>query len=523
MKRKLSFLLVLVFAISLLLPQNIFADDETEEDTYRLLGGLSRSGIVLLGGPQAASDTSIKVSWLDRIGYKGYKLYWKLDEEGASQDSVALKPTKDNSYVIKGLEPGKKYEIKIRGIVQHLDSDKYTDLNDSLHGVDYGYTYVCQPSYAKYTRMSSKDFIEMTWNVHEKDARLQIYRADTEDGLYTQIADISGTENKEQELKKYGKGQIDFKDESVEAGKTYYYKAKSVLQTENGTMESDFSSPVVFEAKNMKDPLFTTKMINKKGTYSKQITWKLTSDETNYKASVGPYTSADKLGTLYTFNSSNGKRVKRTIQRMEYSFDGKKYSAIKPGYPVSLEPGKSLYVRITMKSKIWIRKDGKGYVNLHIRDAAPNYQYLLYFDHDIDLHFDGTNQVNTKPVYDDYDSDDQKGYLEKFLELPKDGAGLYLWGGTLDSRTAVAFWDLVPGAKKYAVKYGKTREEAIKSEPVVVPAYQVIYKLEGLEENSDYYILVTDIREGEPDDFYSKDRTEELQVRVASRPMPVVS
>ena len=90
------------------------------------------------------------------------------------------------------------------------------------------------------------------------DARLQIYRADTEDGLYTQIADISGTENKEQELKKYGKGQIDFKDESVEAGKTYYYKAKSVLQTENGTMESDFSSPVVFEAKNMKDPLFTT-------------------------------------------------------------------------------------------------------------------------------------------------------------------------------------------------------------------------------------------------------------------------
>ena len=89
MKRKLSFLLVLVFAISLLLPQNIFADAETEEDTYRLLGGLSRSGIVLLGGPQAASDTSIKVSWLDRIGYKGYKLYWKLDEEGASQDSVA--------------------------------------------------------------------------------------------------------------------------------------------------------------------------------------------------------------------------------------------------------------------------------------------------------------------------------------------------------------------------------------------------------------------------------------------------
>ena len=517
MKKKLSILIVFVIVFSLLIPQNIFADDETDANTYQ--GRFNRNGIILLGGPQAASDTSIKISWLDMVGYKGYKICWK-EAGGAEEDSVILENTSADSYIIKGLKPKTKYEIKIKGIIKGIEQDLYTEAERYEHTIADGYTYVKEPSYVYGTRISSKDYIEMTWNIHEKDAILQIYRSDKEDGSYELVGSASGTEEEQQKLNKYGLGQVIFRDDSVVGGKTYYYKAKSVLQTEDGTQESEFSEVAEFESKNMKLPIFSSKMINKRGVYSKSITWKFTSDQTNYRVYLGKRSNTGSAADLYTYNSSNGKRVKRAIKSVEYSYNGKKYYKLKAGVRTApVEPGKPIYLRINTKSKVWIRKDGKGFANFEVDNVEP--YYMNYFNNSVDLHFNGTNTMHAEEYpSDEQGPDDLKGYLELLLEKfqNKEAVNKAFYGSSADSTTVSLRWDLVPLAKKYALRYGKTKEEAINSKPIILPCYQAEYEIEGLEENNDYCFLLTDLREGDSLDTYIGERTSEYFVRVASRP-----
>lgn len=62
MRRKISILLIFVIAVILILPQGIFAASNTDHTLSDYRWEFDPPGIVIWGGPEAVSDTSIKAS-----------------------------------------------------------------------------------------------------------------------------------------------------------------------------------------------------------------------------------------------------------------------------------------------------------------------------------------------------------------------------------------------------------------------------------------------------------------------------
>lgn len=407
------------------------------------------------------------------------------------------------------------YELKYNGFGPATaigdEIDFYTDVKDYESTFAYGYTYMNTPSFAKGTGLSTKNSISMTWNVYERDAQLQVYRAEAKDGPYKLVTTVSGTKTQEQIMKKYGRYQVDFKDESVEKGKTYYYKAKSILTIADGNRESDFSDVYVFEAKNSKEPRLTSKLINRRGTYSKKLTWKVTSQKENYDVCIGSGWSKGAGASLYSYSSSTGKRVKKAVVRVEYSYDGHKFKTLKKQSQRRLKPGESIYLRVVTKSKVYIRKDGKGFANINIDYVVPdlNYGLLEVIEDSVD---DMNLQLDGKVTINHFDNEDTSGersfpYKDFAYYQNEKAWSRKLWGYAVDSRTAVVGWYMVPETEKFALRYGKTKEEAMKSKPIILPSYQINYKIDGIEENQAYYFLLTNLKKGESDNTYMEDRT----------------
>ncbi|KAF4799411.1 hypothetical protein TURU_054803 [Turdus rufiventris] len=71
-----------------------------------------------------ASEHRLRLTWLPVPGSTGYRLFWRL-AEGGSQHSQQL-PTTSSSYVLAGLEPGRRYQISITSLAGSRESEPAT-------------------------------------------------------------------------------------------------------------------------------------------------------------------------------------------------------------------------------------------------------------------------------------------------------------------------------------------------------------------------------------------------------------
>ena len=65
---------------------------------------------------------------------------------------------------------------------------------------------------------------------------------------------------------------------------------------------------------------------------------------------------------MHSVYSTSGKAFSTKPVKVQYSYDGKKYTTMNKN--LTLQPGKTIYIRIQLKNKLWIRKDGKGFLAL---------------------------------------------------------------------------------------------------------------------------------------------------------------
>ncbi|NXC79092.1 CO7A1 protein, partial [Cercotrichas coryphoeus] len=71
-----------------------------------------------------ASERRLRLTWLPVPGSTGYRLFWRL-AEGGSQHSQQL-PATSSSYVLAGLEPGRRYQISITSLAGSRESEPAT-------------------------------------------------------------------------------------------------------------------------------------------------------------------------------------------------------------------------------------------------------------------------------------------------------------------------------------------------------------------------------------------------------------
>lgn len=216
------------------------------------------------------------------------------------------------------------------------------------------------PAYVPYSCRSTGEFIASVWKVKEEVSVLKVYRSDSKNGEFQLVGTTTGTETKALAQWRRENGEIVFRDMNVAPGKTYYYKAINEVTLNDGTVITK-ESPKAYQLsatnKWTTSVKFDSKLLNKGGTYSKTMTWKVTSDMANYKLKI--LRNNMRFQSVHSNGSSQaGKTFTCKIAKVQYSFDGKSYKTLSKS--ATLKPGGSIYLKVTFKNKVYIRKDGVG-------------------------------------------------------------------------------------------------------------------------------------------------------------------
>lgn len=476
-------ILGLILILALIMPQGAFAASSSGTDQ-----GEKKIELIRWGGPELARKDSLRIYWGDKTtsGLQ-YRIAWKMTDSTSwkSVDIDDPEPSVDkpNTYLITGLEPDKKYDIRVSAILKNEKGEEVKTAPLELTG----YTYATAPEYQAYSAASDGTYLEATWKVHEKNAVLKFYRADSKDGEYKQVGETDGRQDTDHAAYKDLLGKVIFRDDTVKSGKSYYYKAVSEVTLDDGTVVKA-ESPRAYNLTSKRKPFgsYKVQLVNKKGTYSKTLTWKLTNDKANYKTKIL------KSSVLWSRSSKTGKEFSRKITGMQYSYDGKTYYKMKNS--LTIQPGKTVYLRTNLKSNLYIRKDGKCSFWMESRYYYNdlNGSGSLYTEHWQNMRLEATGAVKVSVESEGDGSDDEYGeYLEnEYKVYHSTTANLKAVVNT--EGNAVLSWNLCPYAEEFNLRYGATEEEAMKSKAVKVPKGQFAYEVKGLEKDKDYYFIISE-------------------------------
>lgn len=492
MRKKISVLLCLLLLFTAIMPQTAFAGISASSGDDRA----QNYSLKVCGGPEAASESSIRVYWADLDSpSQEYRMSWKRDGESKWNTADVKAEEGENglrSYLLTGLAADTQYDITVATISLNAKGEKVCGRALELKGQ----TYVTTPEYENYSATSDGTYLESVWNVFEKNAVLKVYRADSRDGEYKLVGQEDGREDLAHSNFKDGAGKVIFRDETVEPGKTYYYKAVSEVTLSDGKIlrgESSRAYQLTSRLKPYGD--YTIRQLNQKGTYARNLTWKITSSPANYKTRF-----VKKEITLAVRSSKTGKIDYVKPASVQYSYNGRNYYNMKS--TLMLKPGKTIYLRLNMKNRTWIRKDGAGYLKAGLRYYYNDKEGSRAFtEHWLDARFGMNNQVLG---LEGRDWGDDPGYESGafFGEEWEDayrvthGHGVTRQGDltamVTEDETVVLAWSLCPLAESYALRYGTSEEAAKNSKPVILSKNQFSYEVKGLENGESYYFLLSE-------------------------------
>lgn len=499
MKKKAALFIMMILTITIAVPQGVWADSGDKGNTYQFQTG------VLPYSAQMEDNTSVRVTWKSYTACKGFILSWEKASGNQKEDFVRIDDPKAETYVVKNLEAGQKYHFQIVGILTGADGKDLLTEPWSITGT----TYLQVPELMNWESMGS--FIRTKWKLAESYSAIKLYRADSEQGTYKLIATLGNPSgesppqnNKDGQESNAERGPwredqhmaVTYKDTDVEAGRTYYYKAQAVGTVCGKQYTSKATSAEPLEAKNF-EASFYSKLMNKKGTYTKQFTMRITSDKGNYK------TYFNKLKSLDAISSSTGSNVKQAFTKVEYSMDGKKFYDLK-GQEASIDGGETIYIRITTKTNFWLRKDGRAELHFDVKYCRPKEGGAV---DGADLRFtaleprpgwqpewDAVGEISGK-VNDYYN--DHWDYPPSELDRLLNDSG-YLFGEPnpqaekVSNTSVMLSWKSVDHAESYVVRYGRTKKSVAPQQgnPIIVPKYQVQCLIDGLKKGKTYYFSV---------------------------------
>lgn len=169
------------------------------------------------------------------------------------------------------------YYLKVQAFAKNAVEKEYTLCVNKIENRKTSVTSVKSTAYNK---------LKVSWKVVPAATSYQIYRSTAKDGDYQNIKTINSV------------GTSSWTDGSVKTGKTYYYKIKTVVKTQNGEQTSGFSN--VKSAKAV--PAKTTLKAKASDAKNVKLTWSKVKGASGYE--------------IYRSNSKDGKCSKvKTISK----------------------------------------------------------------------------------------------------------------------------------------------------------------------------------------------------------------
>ncbi len=229
------------------------------------------SAVPTIGAPSptvSAYSYYLKLTWKKVSGATGYNIYRSTDGESyelcakiTSGSTVAWSDTN----VVRGV----KYSYKIAAVRSGIEG--------KLSAAKNGTPTLSAPSGVKAARASATG-IKLTWKKAAGAQGYEIMRSTTSGGAYETVAFVSGN------------GTVTYTDSKLEAGKTYYYRVRSVRELDGYKAYSGNSATV--SAKTTLYAPSTVKVVST-GYRSIAVTWTAASGADGYVI----YRATSKNGT----------------------------------------------------------------------------------------------------------------------------------------------------------------------------------------------------------------------------------
>ena len=184
------------------------------------------------------------------------------------------------------------YYLRVRAWAKNAVEKEYTLCVNKIENRKTSVTSVKSTAYNK---------LKVSWKVVPAATSYQIYRSTAKDGDYQNIKTINSV------------GTSSWTDSSVKTGKTYYYKIKTVVKTQNGEQTSGFSN--VKSAKAV--PAKTTLKAKASDAKNVKLTWSKVKGASGYEiyrsnSKDGKYSKVKTISKGSTTSYKNGKLKKST-------------------------------------------------------------------------------------------------------------------------------------------------------------------------------------------------------------------
>lgn len=184
------------------------------------------------------------------------------------------------------------YYLKVQPYAKNAVDKEYTLCVNKIGNKKTSVTSVKSTAYNK---------LKVSWKVVPAAASYQVYRSTKKDGDYQNIKSIDSV------------GTSSWTDSSVKTGKTYYYKIKVVVKTQNGNQTSGFSN--VKSAKAV--PAKTTLKAKASNAKNVKLTWSKVKGANGYEiyrsnSKDGKYSKVKTISKGSTTSYKDGKLKKST-------------------------------------------------------------------------------------------------------------------------------------------------------------------------------------------------------------------
>lgn len=157
----------------------------------------------------SAGSKTLEVGWKKITGAWGYRVKRSTSKNGTYKTIATIKGKSTVTYKDTSVSTGKKYYYKVEVINQVNGTKGYSGDSKVVSG-----STLAKTSITSVKAVNSKS-IKIGWKKVSGASGYQIYRSSSKNGSYKKVATVSGSSTKS------------YTDQSVSAGKTYYYKVRA--------------------------------------------------------------------------------------------------------------------------------------------------------------------------------------------------------------------------------------------------------------------------------------------------------
>lgn len=239
-----------------------------------------------IGKPSISSVVSknekdLKISWKKVKNAEGYQVYRSSSKDGKYEKIKTVSSGSTVSYEDKSVKKSKTYYYKVRAMFVNNGKTNYT----AYSGIVSGKT-IAKTSITKAASVSSSR-LKLEWKKVSGAWGYRIKRSTSASGSYSTIATLEG------------KNKASFEDQSLKAGKKYYYKIE-VINKVNGKLGYSGDSKAVYGKTAVKT---SVSYVIPAGNGKAEIGWKNVEGAWGYRVKR----STSSTGSFKTIATVEGK------------------------------------------------------------------------------------------------------------------------------------------------------------------------------------------------------------------------